>query len=115
MQEGQIDRRYARVFETIATAWAESRKVRIAYSRQDPDGSTKVTRRVVSPRYLEPNPWGRGCYLIADGSAKPYRMKWRGASFSNLAILPHIIPGHKVADVVAIMGSVDPVFGEVDR
>ena len=56
-----------------------------------------------------------GCYLIADGSAKPYRMKWRGASFSNLAVLPHIIPGHKVSDVVAIMGSVDPVFGEVDR
>ncbi|HVQ75983.1 MAG TPA: NADH-quinone oxidoreductase subunit D [Candidatus Binatia bacterium] len=56
-----------------------------------------------------------GCYLIADGSAKPYRLKWRGASFSNLAVLPHIIPGHKVADVVAIMGSVDPVFGEVDR
>src|SRR6186997_1077316 len=56
-----------------------------------------------------------GCYLIADGSNKPYRMKWRGASFSNLAVLPHIIPGHKVADVVAIMGSVDPVFGEVDR
>jgi NADH-quinone oxidoreductase subunit D len=56
-----------------------------------------------------------GCYLVADGSAKPYRMKWRGASFSNLAILPHILRGHKVADVVAIMGSVDPVFGEVDR
>jgi NADH-quinone oxidoreductase subunit D len=56
-----------------------------------------------------------GCYLIADGSAKPYRMKWRGASFSNLSVLPHVIPGHKVADVVAIMGSVDPVFGEVDR
>ncbi|MDA1183332.1 MAG: NADH-quinone oxidoreductase subunit D [Acidobacteria bacterium] len=56
-----------------------------------------------------------GCYLIADGSAKPYRMKWRGASFSNLAVLPHIIPGHKVSDIVAIMGSVDPVFGEVDR
>src|SRR5207244_13545282 len=56
-----------------------------------------------------------GCYVISDGGPKPYRMKWRGASFSNLAILPHIIPGHKVADVVAIMGSVDPVFGEVDR
>jgi NADH:ubiquinone oxidoreductase subunit D len=56
-----------------------------------------------------------GCYLVADGSAKPYRMKWRGASYSNLAVLPHIIPGHKVADIVAIMGSVDPVFGEVDR
>src|SRR5712691_2194163 len=56
-----------------------------------------------------------GCYVVADGGAKPYRLKWRGASFSNLAILPHVIPGHKVADVVAIMGSVDPVFGEVDR
>ncbi|HYT67652.1 MAG TPA: NADH-quinone oxidoreductase subunit D [Vicinamibacterales bacterium] len=56
-----------------------------------------------------------GCYLVADGSNKPYRMKWRGASFSNLAVLPHILPGCGVADVVAIMGSVDPVFGEVDR
>jgi len=56
-----------------------------------------------------------GCYVVADGGAKPYRLKWRGASFCNLAVLPHIIPGHKVADVVAIMGSVDPVFGEVDR
>jgi len=56
-----------------------------------------------------------GCYLVSDGGPKPYRMKWRGASFSNLAVLPHIVPGHKVADVVAIMGSVDPVFGEVDR
>src|SRR5207253_5136560 len=66
MQDGQIDRRYARVFETVATAWAESRKIRIAYSRQDPDGTVKVTRRKLSPLYLEPNPWGRGCYLIAD-------------------------------------------------
>ena len=56
-----------------------------------------------------------GCYLVADGSNKPYRMKWRGASFSNLAVLPHILIGASVADVVAIMGSVDPVFGEVDR
>jgi NADH-quinone oxidoreductase subunit D len=56
-----------------------------------------------------------GCYLVADGTQKPYRMKWRGASFSNLAVLPYILPGVTVADVVAIMGSVDPVFGEVDR
>jgi NADH:ubiquinone oxidoreductase subunit D len=56
-----------------------------------------------------------GCYLISEGGAKPYRMKWRGASFSNLSVLPHILIGCKVADVVAIMGSVDPVFGEVDR
>jgi NADH:ubiquinone oxidoreductase subunit D len=56
-----------------------------------------------------------GCYVVSDGGPKPYRMKWRGASFSNLSVLPHIIPGCKIADVVAIMGSVDPVFGEVDR
>ena len=66
MQDGQVDRRNARVFETVATVWAESRKLRIAYSRQAPDGVSKVTRRVVARRYLEPNPWGRGCYLIAD-------------------------------------------------
>ncbi len=56
-----------------------------------------------------------GFYIVSDGGPKPYRMKVRGASFSNLAVLPHILPGCKVADVVAIMGSVDPVFGEVDR
>jgi NADH-quinone oxidoreductase subunit D len=56
-----------------------------------------------------------GCYLVGDGGPKPYRMKWRGASFSNLAVLPHILVGHTVADVVAIVGSTDPVFGEVDR
>jgi NADH-quinone oxidoreductase subunit D len=56
-----------------------------------------------------------GIYLVSDGTTKPYRMKWRGASFSNLAVAGHILPGHKVADAVAILGSIDPVFGEVDR
>jgi predicted DNA-binding transcriptional regulator YafY len=66
MSDGKLDRHYARVFEAVATAWATSHKVRIAYSRQDADGNTVVTRRLVSPRYLEPNPWGHGCYLVAD-------------------------------------------------
>jgi NADH-quinone oxidoreductase subunit D len=56
-----------------------------------------------------------GIYLVSDGSTKPYRMKWRGASFSNLAVAGYILPGHKIADAVAILGSIDPVFGEVDR
>ncbi|HEV8307099.1 MAG TPA: NADH-quinone oxidoreductase subunit D [Methylomirabilota bacterium] len=56
-----------------------------------------------------------GIYLVSDGTPKPYRMKWRGASFSNLAVAGHILPGHKIADAVAILGSIDPVFGEVDR
>jgi predicted DNA-binding transcriptional regulator YafY len=66
MASATVDRRYARVFEEVATAWAESRKLRIAYSRPVPGGQPAVTRRVVAPRYLEPNPWGLGCYLIAD-------------------------------------------------
>jgi NADH-quinone oxidoreductase subunit D len=56
-----------------------------------------------------------GIYLVSDGATKPYRMKWRGASFSNLAVAGHILPGHKIADAVVILGSIDPVFGEVDR
>lgn len=56
-----------------------------------------------------------GYYLVSDGTFRPYRLKIRAPSFSNLAILPHILPGHKVADVVSILGSLDPVFGDVDR
>jgi NADH-quinone oxidoreductase subunit D len=56
-----------------------------------------------------------GIYLVSEGATKPYRMKWRGASFSNLAVAGHILPGHKIADAVVILGSIDPVFGEVDR
>src|SRR4030066_2130311 len=56
-----------------------------------------------------------GVFLFSDGTQKPYRLKWRAPSFSNLAVLPFISNGHKVADVMAILGSLDPVFGEVDR
>jgi len=56
-----------------------------------------------------------GVYIVSDGSPKPYRLKIRAPSFSNLQILPHILPGHKVADIVAILGSLDPIFGDVDR
>jgi NADH-quinone oxidoreductase subunit D len=69
----------------------------------------EVYTRVESPRGEV------GIYLVSDGSTKPYRFKWRGPSFSNLAVAGHILPGHKVADAVAILGSIDPVFGEVDR
>lgn len=56
-----------------------------------------------------------GVYVVSDGSPKPYRLKIRAPSFSNLAVLPHILPGHKIADIVSILGSLDPVFGDVDR
>ena len=56
-----------------------------------------------------------GFYLIADGSAKPYRCHVRAPSFANLQVLPVIAVGSLVADVVATIGSLDPVMGEVDR
>ena len=56
-----------------------------------------------------------GCYLVSDGTAKPYRMHIRGPSFVNLQSLPHLLRGGLVADAVAIISSVDPVMGEVDR
>ena len=56
-----------------------------------------------------------GCYMVSDGSAVPYRMHIRGPSFVNLQTLPHLMQGGMVADAVAIISSVDPIMGEVDR
>jgi len=56
-----------------------------------------------------------GCYLVSDGSAKPYRLHIRGPSFVNLQSLPIMMRGGLVADAVAVISSVDPVMGEVDR
>ena len=56
-----------------------------------------------------------GCYIVSDGSAKPYRMHVRGPSFANLQTLPHMMRGGLIADAVAVISSVDPIMGEVDR
>jgi len=56
-----------------------------------------------------------GVYLIADGSNKPYRCKIRAPSFPHLQAMDAMCRGHMLADVAAILGSIDIVFGEVDR
>ena len=56
-----------------------------------------------------------GFYIISDGSNKPFRMKIRPPSFVNLGALPKMIEGQMVADVVAAIGSIDIVLGEIDR
>ncbi len=56
-----------------------------------------------------------GIYLISDGANKPYRMKIRAPGFAHLAALDEMARGHMIADVVAIIGTQDIVFGEVDR
>ena len=78
------------------------------------------------PRLLAPRPGDAydhiesargtlGVYLVSDGSVRPYRMKVRSPAFCNLALLGHLAPGHTLSDLVVILGSLDPVFGEVDR
>jgi NADH-quinone oxidoreductase subunit D len=56
-----------------------------------------------------------GVYIKSDGGPKPARVHFRGPSFVNLSALPHMIHGEMLADVVAIIGSVDIVLGEIDR
>ena len=56
-----------------------------------------------------------GIYLISDGANKPYRVKIRAAGFPHLAALDEMVRGHMIADLVAIIGTQDIVFGEIDR
>ncbi len=56
-----------------------------------------------------------GCYIVSDGSSHPYRMHVRAPSFVNIQAMPHMMRGGLVADAVAVISSVDPVLGEVDR
>ena len=56
-----------------------------------------------------------GCYIVSDGSSNPYRMHMRAPSFANIQAMPHMMRGGMVADAVAVISSVDPVLGEVDR
>lgn len=56
-----------------------------------------------------------GVYLISDGSNKPYKCKIRAPGFSHLQAMDYLIKGHMLADVPAVLGSLDVVFGEIDR
>ncbi len=56
-----------------------------------------------------------GCYLVSDGTGKPVRLHIRGPSFYNLQSMEAMVPGTFVADAVAIISSIDPIMGEVDR
>jgi NADH-quinone oxidoreductase subunit D len=56
-----------------------------------------------------------GVYLVSDGSNKPYRLKVRAPGFAHLASLDEMVRGHMLADVVAVIGTQDIVFGEIDR
>ncbi len=56
-----------------------------------------------------------GIYLVSDGANKPYRLKVRAAGFAHLSAMDEMVRGHMLADVVAVIGTMDIVFGEIDR
>lgn len=111
------DRYFVRVREM-----EESLKIIEQAINQIPDGD--VTSAI--PKKIKPpvghvysrveNPRGElGYFIISDGSTSPFRVKVRAPSFVNLQVLDQLCRGHLVADVIAILGSVDIVLGEVDR
>jgi NADH-quinone oxidoreductase subunit D len=62
------------------------------------------------------NPKGElGYYVVSDGGPKPYRLKIRGPSFSNISALRVMAPGSMFSDMVSMIGSIDITMGEVDR
>jgi NADH-quinone oxidoreductase subunit D len=79
------------------------------------------TSRIIKPppgeAYLEvENPRGQlGYYLVSEGEPTPYRLHIRPPSFVNLQVLPDLLKGLKIGDVIAVLGSTDIVLGEVDR
>ena len=112
------DRYYVRVREM-----EESLKIIEQAWEQIPSGDvhSAIPKKVRPPQgevyFRTENPRGEiGFYIISDGhSSSPFRVKARAPSFVNLSVLPEISRGYMIADLVAILGSVDIVLGEVDR
>jgi NADH-quinone oxidoreductase subunit D len=65
--------------------------------------------------YVEAPKGEFGVYLVSDGTNKPYRLKIRAPGFPHLAAMDYLCKGHMLADVSAVLGSLDIVFGEIDR
>lgn len=87
-----------------------------------PEGDVKaaIPKRVRPPvgeiYFRTETPRGElGYYIVSDGSGNPYRVKARAPSFVNLSLLPEISRGYLIADMIAIIGSIDIVLGDVDR
>jgi NADH:ubiquinone oxidoreductase subunit D len=88
-----------------------------------PDGPVQAGRQRATVKVPAGEAYGRvespkgelGFYLVSDGEANPYRYRIRTPSFTNLGVLGELCHGHLVADVVAILASIDITLGEVDR
>lgn len=115
------DRTLVRIRENL-----ESLKIIEQVINGIPPGDLSSRKPIKSAKLLKPpkgsyyssveSPRGElGVFIVSDGSSIPYRMKIRSPSFSNLSIIETVLPGNFIADSVTILGSLDPVFGDVDR
>ncbi|MDX9924826.1 MAG: NADH-quinone oxidoreductase subunit D [Ignavibacteriaceae bacterium] len=111
------DRYYVRVLEM-----EQSLRIIEQALDQIPEGDVQsaIPKRIKPPKgtvYTRvENPRGElGYFIISDGSTSPFRVKVRAPSFVSLSVLGELCKGHLVSDVVAILGSIDIVLGEVDR
>jgi NADH:ubiquinone oxidoreductase subunit D len=118
-EEGDV---YARYRVRIAEMWQSLRILRQAL-KELPGGEVMAGKKVWNLRVPAGDAYGRaenpkgelGFYLVSDGTDHPYRYHVRAPSFINLTALEKMCQGHLVADVVAILGSIDIVLGETDR
>jgi NADH-quinone oxidoreductase subunit D len=113
---------YDRLWVLIQRMWESCKIVEQCMDRLPPGQhvSPKLPKKVKVPEgeiYVRTeNPLGlMGYYVVGDGGDFPYRLKMRTASFSNVAMIPAILPGTLVPDLIAILGSVFFVVGDVDR
>jgi NADH-quinone oxidoreductase subunit D len=113
---------YDRLWVLVQRMWESCKIVEQCMDRLPPGNyvSPKLPKKVKVPEgeiYVRTeNPLGlMGYYVVGDGGDFPYRMKMRTASFSNVAMIPAILPGTLVPDLIAILGSIFFVVGDVDR
>jgi len=113
---------YDRLWVLVQRMWESCKIVEQCMDRLPPGQyiSPKLPKKIKPPEgevYVRTeNPLGlMGYYLVGDGGEFPYRMKMRTASFSNVSVIPAMLPGTLVPDLIAILGSVFFVVGDVDR
>jgi NADH-quinone oxidoreductase subunit D len=101
----------------------QSRRLIFQCLEKLPDGPlmAKVPGRIRPQKgaeayFMTESPRGEmSVHLVSDGTDTPYRVRFRSPCFNNLQALPHMAQGHMVADVVALIGTIDIVLGCVDR
>ena len=110
---------FERVFEEGARGHVPSKELdaRLSNPRELSGLLNKAIKIPEGEIYIRTeNPLGvQGYYVVGNGKKEPYRLKMRTASFSNVSVLPAILPGTLVPDLIAILGSIFFVVGDIDK